>query len=80
MIKISVDKRMLSVEQMTALNRFEESLVKIIKELLKRNEYEHLHILPSFEIIKRGKCAVDFTSDASLQKKGSYNFIKDVTS
>ena len=80
MIKISVDKRMLSVEQMTAINRFEESLVKIIKELLKRNEYEHLHILPSFEIIKRGKCAVDFTSDASLQKKGSYNFIKDVTS
>ena len=80
MIKISVDKKMLSVEQMTALNRFEESLVKFIKELLKRNEYEHLSILPSFEIVKRGKYAVDFTSNASLQKKGSYNFIQDITS
>lgn len=80
MIKISVDKKTLSVEQMTALNRFEESLIKIIRELLKRNEYGHLRILPSFEIVKRGKCAVDLTSDASLQKKSSYNFIEDITS
>ena len=79
MIKISVDKKTLSIEQMTAINRFEEALEMIIKGLLKRNEYSHLRILPSIEVVKRGKCAIDFTSDANLQKKGSYNFIKDIT-
>ena len=47
MIKISVDKKTLSIEQMTAINRFEEALEMIIKGLLKRNEYSHLRILPS---------------------------------
>lgn len=79
MIKISVDKKTLSIEQMTAVNRFEEALAMIIKSLLKRKEYSHLRILPSIEVVKRGKCAIDFTSDATLQKKGSYNFIKDIT-
>lgn len=79
MIKISVDKRNLSVEQMTALNRFEDSLTSVIKELLKRKEYEHLRVLPSLEVVKRGKCVIDFTSDAALQKKGSYDFVTDIT-
>lgn len=79
MIKISVDKKTLSIEQMTAVNRFEEALAMVIKSLLKRKEYSHLRILPSIEVVKRGKCAIDFTSDATLQKKGSYNFIKDIT-
>lgn len=80
MIKISVDKKTLSIEQMTALNRFEDSLKVVIKQLLIRKEYEYLRILPSLELVKRGKCAIDFTSDATLIKKGSYNFIKDITS
>lgn len=79
MIKISVEKKTLSIEQMTAINRFEEALEMIIKGLLKRKEYSHLRILPSIEVVKRGKCAIDFSSDATLQKKGSYNFIKDIT-
>lgn len=80
MIKISVDKKALSIEQMTALNRFEDSLKVVIKQLLARKEYEYLRILPSLELVKRRKCAIDFTSDATLIKKGSYNFIKDITS
>mgnify|MGYP004467692299 CR=1 FL=1 len=78
MIKISVDKKTLSIEQMTALNRFEQSLTVIIKQLLKRKEYSHLRVLPSFEIVKRSNCPIDLTVDANCQKRGSYSFVDDI--
>lgn len=79
MIKISVNKKSLSIEQVAAINRFEDALRECIKALLQRKEYSQLRILPSLEIVERGKCVVDFSSDASLQKKGSYDFVKDIT-
>lgn len=78
MIKISVDKKLLSIEQMTFLNNLENSLIVICRELLKRKEYENLRILPSLEVVKREKCNVEITSDATFQKKGSYNFVVDI--
>lgn len=80
MIKISVDKRMLSIEQMMAINNFEKSLTDIVGKLLKREEYEHLRVLPSLEIIKRTRCSINLTSDKSLQKKGSYSLESDIAS
>ncbi len=79
MIKISVNKKSLSIEQMAAINRFEDALRECIKALLQRKEYSQLRILPSLEIVERGKCVVDFSSDANLQKKGSYDLVKDIT-
>lgn len=79
MIKISVNKKSLSIEQMAAINRFEDALRECIKALLQRKEYSQLRILPSLEIVERGKCVVDFSSDANLQKKGSYDLFKDIT-
>ena len=45
MIKISVDKKTLSIEQMTAINRFEEALEMIIKGLLNIAICEFCHPL-----------------------------------
>lgn len=53
MIKFSVDKKTLSVDQMTVLNSFEESLIVAIKQLLSLKEYDYLRVLLSLELVKR---------------------------
>ena len=78
MIKFSVDKKTLSVDQMTVLNSFEESLIIAIKQLLSLKEYDYLRVLLSLELIKREKCTIEITSNPTLQKTGSYSFIIDL--
>ena len=53
MIKFSVDKKTLSVDQMTVLNSLEESLIVAIKQLLSLKEYDYLRVLLSLELVKR---------------------------
>lgn len=78
MIKFSVDKKTLSVDQMTVLNSFEESLIIAIKQLLSLKEYDYLRVLLSLELVKREKCTIEITSNPTLQKTGSYSFIIDL--
>ena len=79
MITISIDKSNISIVQMYALNRFEDGLTDIVGKLLKRNEYVHLKVLPSFELIKKKNTApVIISSNASFEIKGSQSLINNI--
>lgn len=79
MITISIDKSNISIVQMYALNRFEDGLTDIVGKLLKRNEYVHLKVLPSFELIRKKNTApVIISSNASFEIKGSQSLINNI--